>query len=177
MPNIVNELTVREYSESFVQSDGLILCTWAGLDMPLNEELRGKVAEKGAQLKVVRSSLARRVLAEKGIEFSDENMVGNLAVVWGDAEQTIGAAKVLTDKAVKKTGKVQIRGGVLEGKQLSAGEAALLADVPDRDTLNAQMLGVIQGPARALASIINAVPSSVARVLQARVDEGGGDDA
>jgi ribosomal protein L10 len=48
-----------------------------------------------------------------------------------------------------------------------------LADVPDKQTLRAQLLGVLQGPARGLASVLNALPSGVARVLQARVDAAG----
>ena len=48
--------------------------------------------------------------------------------------------------------------------------ATALADLPDRDTVIAMLLGVISGPARGLASVINAVPSGLARVLQAHVD-------
>ena len=49
-----------------------------------------------------------------------------------------------------------------------------LADVPDRDTLNAMLLGAISGPARSLASLVAAPGGAMARVLQARVDAGGG---
>jgi len=57
---------------------------------------------------------------------------------------------------------------------MGAAEAAALADLPDRDTVNAMLLGVISGPARGLATILNAVPSSVARVIQAKADKEGG---
>ena len=66
--------------------------------------------------------------------------MGNTAIAYGTTEQAIGAAKVFTDKDVKKAGKVSIKGGLLEGEALDANSAQALADVPDRDTLNAQLL-------------------------------------
>ena len=57
--------------------------------------------------------------------------------------------------------------------QLDAADAVALADVPDKQTLRAQLLGVLQGPARGLATVLDALPSGVARVLQARVDAAG----
>ena len=52
---------------------------------------------------------------------------------------------------------------------VTAAHAAFLAQ---QTQLHAQLLGVISGPARGLATVINAVPSSVARVIQAHADEG-----
>jgi large subunit ribosomal protein L10 len=118
----------------------------------------------------VRNRLARLALSEKGIDLGDDTLLGNIAIAWGDSEAAIGAAKVFGSKEVKKAKKVEFRAGLLDGEVLSAAEAASLADVPDRDTLNAQLLGVISGPARGLASVIQAVPSATARVLQARAD-------
>ena len=60
--------------------------------------------------------------------------------------------------------------------QLDAGQAGQLADIPDQDSLRGMLLGVISGPARGLACVINAVPSAVARVLAAHADQDGPDD-
>jgi ribosomal protein L10 len=48
-----------------------------------------------------------------------------------------------------------------------------LADVPDKKTLQAKILGCISGPSRSLVSLVNAVPASLVRVLQARADKLG----
>ena len=85
-----------------------------------------------------------------------------------------GYTSIFNDKEVKKAKKIQFKAGFMQGEVLDAKDAAALADLPDRDTVNAMLLGVISAPARGIATLINAVPSSVARVLQARVDEGGG---
>lgn len=172
MPNIVNKMVMRELTEEFKDVEGMVLVSYAGLTVEENEALRGKLAEKNVSFRMVRNSLAKRVLAEKEITFpEDEALKGNTGIAYGDAEAAIDAAKIFNEKDVKKAGKVQFKGGVLEGNALDAQSAKALADLPDRDTLHAQLLGVISGPARGLATVINAVPSGLARVIQAHVDD------
>ncbi|HIF42058.1 MAG TPA: 50S ribosomal protein L10 [Planctomycetes bacterium] len=170
MPNIVNEMILRGMSEGMTNAEGMVVVTFGGLDVAETEAIRGQVAEAGASMRMVRNRLARLALTEKGIDLGEGTLQGNVAIAWGDSEATIGAAKVFASKDVKKAKKVEFRAGLLDGEVLGPAEAASLADVPDRDTLNAQLLGVISGPARALASVIQAVPSATARVLQARAD-------
>ncbi|MFT4539092.1 MAG: large subunit ribosomal protein L10 [Planctomycetota bacterium] len=171
MPNLVTEMTVRTLTEDFDAAEGMVLVTFGGLDVATTQKVRNDLAEKGATLRMVRNRLARRVLSNKGYEFDEKALIGNTAIAFGSTEAVIGAAKVLTEKEVKQTGKVKFMAGVLEGVVLNGKDAAALAKVPDRPTLQAQLLGVISGPARALASVINAVPSATARVIQARADE------
>ena len=72
-----------------------------------------------------------------------------------------------------KAGKLNVRGGVLEGNLLNANDAAALANVPDRRTLQAMLLGAISGPARGLVTVLDANQSGLARVLQAHIDQAG----
>lgn len=173
MPNLVNTLVSNEYQVLVTRQEGLLLLSGNSLTVSETEKLRVELDKGGARLKMVRNALARRMLAESGYEFPAQTFTGNVYVVYGTTEATIHAAKVLTKPEVRKAGKVVLRGGVLDKSQLSAGDAAMLADTPDKNTLRAQLLGVLQGPARGLASLLNALPSGMARVLQARVDSQG----
>jgi large subunit ribosomal protein L10 len=170
MPNLVNTLIAAEYAKLFSASEGLLVLTTGGLTVPETEALRAKLAEAGVRLRMVRNSLARRALAEHGYEFPAATFSGNVGVAVGSTEGTVHAAKVLTSPEVRKAGKIKLLGAVFDGAQLSAADAQALAGVPDKLTLRAQFLGVLQGPARSLASLLNALPASMARVLQARVD-------
>lgn len=178
MPNLVNKMVVAELEEEFKDVDGMVLVSFGGLTVEENENLREKLAEKNVSFRMVRNTLARRVLAERNIVFpEDDALKGNTGIAYGDAEAAIDAAKVFSEKDVKKAGKVQFKGGVLDGETLDANSAKALADLPDRDTLHSQLLGVISGPARGLATVINQVPSSIARVIQAHVDDAGEGDS
>ena len=174
MPNFVSELTVQEYDAAFGQAEGLVLCTLDGLTVEESDALRGKLEERGAGLRLVRNKLARKVLSDRGHDFPTDATTGSTAIAWGNTEATVMAAKILTEPELKKTGKVTLKAGMLEGNLLDASEAVLLADVPDRDTLNAQLLGVLQGPSRGLVTCIQGPLSSLARVLQAKIDADGG---
>jgi large subunit ribosomal protein L10 len=175
MPNVVKKLVTREYTGRVSDAEGILLVSMAGLTVAETEVLRAALDEGGASLRMVKNSLARRVLSEAGFEFGDETLSGNVAMATGTTEATITAAKIFTKSPLKKDGKLELRAGVLDGSPLSAADALALADVPDKDTLRAQLVGAIQGPMRALASTLAAVPGGLARVLQARVDQGGGE--
>ena len=172
MPNIVNKLAVRQLTNHVKAAEGVVLFQMAGLTVAESEEFRGSLAEKGVRVHMVRNSLAKLALQESGYEMPEDVFQGNLAVAAGDAEAAIHAAKVCTDSPLRKEGKVAVRAGVLSGEVLGESDAKALADVPDRDTLNAQLLGVISGPARQLVGVVNALPAGLARVIQAHADEG-----
>ncbi|MEZ6017221.1 MAG: 50S ribosomal protein L10 [Planctomycetota bacterium] len=171
MPNFVNQMVARELESEFESCDGMVIVSFGGLTIVESEALRNQLAQKSIGFRMVQNRLARKVLADRGLEFPAETLKGNTAIAYGDAEAAINAAKILTDRAVKKLGKVKVKGGVLEGQALDEASANALADLPDRNTLNAQLLGVISGPARALACLVNALPASVARVIQAHADQ------
>lgn len=171
MPNLVNRLLVRDLAKDFAGADGLIVVSYAGLNAVENETLRDKLAEKGCELLMVRNSLARLVLEQRGFEVSDETLKGNTAVAFGSAEAVLHAAKAFQSPETKKVNKVKVRAGVLEGRLLSPAEVVELAGVPDRPTLQSKLLGCLSGPPRGLASTMNAVPSGLVRLLQARADQ------
>ena len=123
---------MAELESEFAEADGMVLVSYSGLETEENEELRGKLAEKGVRFRMVRNTLAKRVLAAKGFEFPEsEALKGNTGIAYGDAEAAIDAAKIFADKDVKKAGKVAFKGGVLEGNALDANSAKALADLPD----------------------------------------------
>ena len=174
MPNLVTELVSQELERDFADATGMLVVGFGGLTVKESETLRTQLAAQGIRLRMVRNKLARRVLAQAGHDFPEEALEGNVAIALGDAESAIAAAKVLTSPEVKKVGKVTVKAGLMEGRVLSAQDAALLADVPDKDTLRSRILGCISGPARGLATTLNGLPGGLARVIQAHVDAQGG---
>ena len=175
MPNLVTQLITRELEAAWKDAEGMLFVDFAGLTVQESEAMRNDLAAKGVSLRMIRNKLARRVLAERGVELDAAALQGNTVVAYGDAEAAIVAAKVFSTPEVKKAGKAKIKAGIMQGQVLDTADALALADVPDKDTLRAQILGALSGPARGLAMVLNALPSGVARVLQARVDEGEGE--
>jgi len=132
MPNIVNRMVMKELESEFKDSTGMLVVSFHGLTVEESEGLRGNLAEKGVKVRMVRNKLVRRVLKDRGFEFDEAALLGNTAIAYGDAEAAIHAAKVFTEKDVKKAGKVQVKAGVLDGDVLDASSATQLADVSGR---------------------------------------------
>jgi large subunit ribosomal protein L10 len=81
------------------------------------------------------------------------------------------SAKVLKTYG-KEISKLAIRCGVLDGNFLDEAKVIALADLPPMEILRAQLLGVFNSPAQKLVSVLNEPGASLARVLQAKADQG-----
>jgi large subunit ribosomal protein L10 len=181
MPNLVNEIIVRRLSDEFARAEGIVVVGLNGLTVQETEGLRDALAEGGVRLRMVRNRLARLALEKRGLAVGSELFAGNVACAWGSSEDAIRVAKVVA-KAVrtgdpKKKGKLAFRGGLFEGNLLDARSAAALAELPGKEELRAQLLGLLSGPARSLATLVQAPGASLARALQARIDKGAKEPA
>jgi len=171
MPNIINKLIVKELSDAFESAEGMVICSVEGLSVVETELLRDGLAEHGVQLRMVRNRLARIAMKERGIEAPDDMLVGNIACAWGSPEAAINAAKVLHKSPARKEGKIAFKGGLFEGELLDAKATTGLAALPGKDELRGMMVSLLAAPARNLVCLLAAPSSSLARVLQARVDK------
>ena len=171
MPSLVNRLVFKELDRELGDAKGALFMTFGGLTVKEAEHLRGKLAEKGVKVRMVRNSLARRVLSDRGVSQAADVLAGNTAIAWGGAEAAILASKIVSEPEVKKHGKVKIRAGILEGQWLGEKDAIALSKVPDKKTLQAKILGCLSGPARGLVTTLNGLPSGLVRVLNAHAEK------
>ena len=171
MPNQVNRMLVRELTDDFKGADGMVIVSMSGLTVHECEGLRDSLAEQGVRLKMVRNRLAKIAMKDAGLEPGEDMLAGNIAIVCGDTEEAISAAKLLQDSGVRKSGKVTLRGGLLEGNMLDEKGAIGLAGLPGKLELRSMMLSAISGPARLLVGILAANQGGLVRVIQAHIDE------
>ncbi len=66
---------------------------------------------------------------------------------------------------------IEITGAVLESSILNAESADKLSDLPTKEQVRAQLLGMLVSPASSLARIINAPAGGLARVINAHVEK------
>jgi large subunit ribosomal protein L10 len=177
MPNLINEIIVRKLSDEFARAEGMVIVSLAGLSVRETEDLRTALAERGVRLRMVRNRLARLALKSRGLEAGEELFGGNVACAWGSSEDAIKIAKVVANAVrsadPKKKARLGFRGGFFEGRLLDAKAAAALADLPGKEELRARLLGLISGPARSLATLLQAPCASLARVLDAHASKAG----
>ncbi len=120
---------------------------------------------------MVKNSFVKRAASEAGLpEELFESLSGQTALVTGESD-ICATAKTLKGFQ-KEFKKVEVKVGVVEGRLLEAAEISALADLPSREVLLAQLLGVLNAPATKLARLLNEPGAALARVLQAKADQG-----
>jgi len=113
----------------------------------------------------VKNTLARRAAGAAGREALLPYLTGPSGLVWVDGDPAV-AAKALQQFA-SRNDRLELKGGILEGRDLPVESLRQLASLPSRDQLIAQLAGGIAGPLRGLAGGMNALISGLARALAA----------
>ncbi|OSM02440.1 50S ribosomal protein L10 [Magnetofaba australis] len=153
---------IEEVKETFSQSSVALVAHYRGLSVAEMTELRVKMRDAGAELRVVKNTLARRAASEAGIENLNEFLVGPTSIA--TCSDPVAPAKVFSEFA-KDHKKLEILGGVLDGERIDPAGIERLAKLPPKEVLVAQLLGVMNGPIRGFATVLNAIPSGFVRAL------------
>jgi len=88
----------------------------------------------------------------------------------------VAAAKALADMA-RESRVLEIRGGVLQGRTMTAAEVESLATLPPTDVLRGQVLGAIVGPLTTLLGLVSAPVQNLIGLIDARIEQLGGGEA
>lgn len=177
MPNLVNQIVFEDLKREFESMGSCIVVAFDKLQPQQDIALRGEFRNAGIKYRVVKNRLATRAFAELNLDL-EKAMVGKCGIAIAEKEGAIKAAKLLRDHIQKlklklKHSPVELVGGVVEGTAYVGADAALIADLPDRHTIQTQLACAISGPARSLASLLSAVAGGMARCIQAKVDKVG----
>jgi large subunit ribosomal protein L10 len=171
MPNLVNQILFSELQSDFQKMGSCVVVDVGAVNPGQDIEIRAQLREVGVRYRVVRSRLAKRAFDEMGLDMGDA-LKGRCGIAVAEEEGAIGAAKVLRDWIKKnKDAPIAIKGGVIEGTAFTGAAAAEIAELADRNTINTQLVCAISGPARGLATVVNAVAGGLARCIQAKVDK------
>jgi large subunit ribosomal protein L10 len=169
---VVDELTAR-----LKETETMIVADYRGLTMPQIDDLRGKLIEHGARFTVVKNTLTRRAAEAAGADALLALLEGPSAIAFIEADgDMVAVAKALADSE-KDTKVLAIRGGLMQGKTISAADVEELAKLPPFDVLRGQVLGAIIGPLQSLLGLVNAPLQNLVGLIDARIEQLGGPDA
>ena len=154
------EAVIAEVTSLAAKAQTLVIAEYRGITVAEMTKLRNDARSKGVTLSVLKNTLARRAVAGSSFEIIADQMTGPL--IYGFSEDAVAAAKVVADFA-KTNDKLVIRGGALSGKSLDVNAVKQLANIPSKEVLLAQLLGLMQSPI-----------SRTARVLAALAEQRGG---
>ena len=171
------ELVVAELTERLRTSETLLVADYRGLTMPQIDALRTRLLESGARFSVVKNTLGRRAAEAAGSEALLTLLEGPSAIAFLAAEgDMVAAAKALADMA-RESKILMIKGGVLQGRTMTAEEVESLATLPPLDILRGQVLAAIIAPVTALLGLVTAPLQNLYGLIDARIEqlEAGGE--
>lgn len=165
LTRIQKEQAVKEISEALPAATSVVFVGFSGLTVTDVNDLRNKLYASGGHMRVMPKRLLKLALKAANVDFDPTTQAGQLAVVWGT--DIVAPAKIMYDFAKQKKDVMRLLAGVLEGNTLSLEEVTSLAQLPSREQLLAQLVGVLASPMRGLVSVMSGVPRSLVYVLQA----------
>lgn len=168
--NAEKTILIEHLLEKVNASPFLFVVDYTGLTVDKFEALRKLLRGAGAEMHVFKNTLVKKAAERAGYPSElGAVLTGQSAVVTGEKD-VCAAAKVMKNFA-DEFKKPQMKAGVLDGKYLDASGINALADLPSREVLLGQLLGVLQAPASTLVRLLNEPASSLARVLQAKSEQ------
>lgn len=158
------QAAVAEIADEFSAAAGAVLTEYRGLTVKQLQDLRRSLGAN-ANYAVVKNTLAKLAANEAGISGFDDLLTGPTAIAFikGDV---VEAAKGLRDFA-KANPTLVIKGGVLDGKTLTAAEVAKLADLESREVLMGKLAGAMLASLSQAVYLLNAPLAQAARLVGA----------
>ena len=153
---------------TFNASSVVVVAHQVGMTVAESGDLRRKMRDAGAGLKVTKNRIAR--LALKGTRYEDLDRIFTGPTLVGTSEDPVSAAKILVDYA-KENPKITIIGGGMDGKTLDKAGVETLAKMPSLDELRGKLVGLVIAPSTKIARVVHAPASKIARVISAREDQ------
>ena len=165
------ERVVAELTERLKTTDTLIVADYRGLTMTQIDDLRSELLKHGARFAVVKNTLTRRAAEAAGADLVLGLLEGPTAIAFLEAESDpVAVAKALAE-AARTTRVLAVRGGLLEGSEVSPEDVANLAKLPPTDVLRAQLVGALAGSLTTVVGLFAAPMRDLVGVLQARIDQ------
>lgn len=146
----------------------VILVTIGGLSVANANDLRNQLRSQGARMTTLRNRVAAHAFGEMGMDGLGEQLDGMSAIAFGGEDGVLGIARLLAEWTRKnKESGVEVRGGYMEGRPLTATDVKTLATMPTREQLLGMIASAVAAPMQQIAAQLNEMFAGVIRGIDA----------
>ncbi len=157
---------VELLTEKLRKAKVALLTDYRGLTVTQLQDLRGRLRTGDVEYRVIKNTLARRAADAAGLGDLKAQLEGPVAIAFGYDDLSLPSR--LINEFVRTTRlKLDVKGGLVEGRVFSPEQVKQLADLPSRETLLAQLLGTLQSPVAQLVGIMQTPVQQLLGVLDA----------
>lgn len=170
MPTPRKAAMLKEVQDDMSRASIAISADYRGLTVAQITDLRRALRPAGAEVKVVKNTLAVMAAKAAGRENMAEIVQGPTALAFG-FDDPIAPVKALTEHLRARRLTIDIHGGWLEGKVLSRAEVESLATMPSKEQLIADVVGKLQSPLYNFAGLLQSTIRNFAGLVDARANQ------
>ena len=152
---IEKQKAVKEIGEKLKKAQSVVFVDYRGIKVVDDTSMRRKCRNANVEYTVLKNKLVLRALNDLGIKGLEAQLEGPTAFAFG-YDDIVAPAKIIAENVTAKK-LSSIKGGLIEGKPATKEEMTVLASIPDKMTLIAQLLGMLTAPMRGLAVALKAV--------------------
>jgi large subunit ribosomal protein L10 len=166
---------VEQVAAELQEADAVFAVDYRGMSVTQAAELRGRLRDADAALRVVKNTLTERAADQAGAESLKELLQGPTALTFVRGDVALAAKAISTFRRENEI--PQFKGGTMGGEPVSIEQIESIARLPAREVLQGQFVGVLASPITGLVRGLNGLISGIAIQLAAIRDQGlvGGD--
>lgn len=156
---------VTALHEDFKRSKIVIATDYKGLDVAAVTRLRSELTKENIDFRVIKNTLLRRASENTDVALLNDVFKGPSAIAISYSDP-VSPAKILV-KFAEENNKLEIKGGVLDGKAIDTNGIKALSSLPSREVLLSQLLSTMNAVPTGIVQVLAAVPRGLLNALQA----------
>ncbi len=161
---------IDQVATQIQEAEAIYAIDYRGISVTQVAELRGKLAEADASLRVVKNSLTERAADQAGAENLKEHLQGPTAFTFVRGDAALAAKAIANFR--KEYELLAFKGGVMNGEALTVDQIEELAKLPAREVLDGRLVGILASPITGLVNGLNNLIQGLALQLGQIAEQG-----
>jgi large subunit ribosomal protein L10 len=161
---------IDEVATQIQESEAVFAVDYRGISVQQAAELRRRLGEAEATLRVVKNTLTERAADKAGAEALKELLDGPTAFTFVRGDAALAAKAIATFR--REHAVPEFKGGTMDGAPLSVEELQAIALLPARDVLHGQLVGMLASPVTGLVRTLNQLIQGLALQLGQIAEQG-----
>ncbi len=162
------QLLLDDIKDQIEGHDNFVIMQYSGLDANRTNDFRRQIADFGGSVEIVKKTVLVKAAKELGIELELESLPGHIGVVF-TGEDSIQSTKAVFELRKERKDGINVLCGQFDGRMLGAEDVEVLSNLPGKDEMRAQLLGVMAAPLQQTVGAMNALLCSVLHCLENKV--------
>jgi len=161
-------LLLDEVKEQIEKDSSFIIMRYAKLSANKMGELRREIGKMGGNVEVMRKRILLRASRAAGIELESIDLAGHIGLVYG-GHDPLETTKFVYQFSQQNEKAIEVIGGRFDGQLYKGSEVLTLSQLPTKDEMRAQFLGLLEAPMAQTLAVMDAIMSSVIYCLDNKV--------